>query len=96
MNEAELIISELKQLHGSKETMQTISRAIDMLEKQKPRILTWNEVEHAEVCWLEERGREPYASLDAYEWNPEIYGKRVRCWNYKPTKEQREAVKWDD
>lgn len=24
------------------------------------------------------------------------YGKSWRCWNYKPTDEQRKAVKWDD
>lgn len=96
MTEAGLIISELKQLHGSKETMQTISRAIDMLEKQEPRVLTWDEVERAEVCWTERRGYEPYAELDAADWNPEYYGKAIRCWNAKPTKEQMEAVKWDE
>jgi len=26
---------------------------------------------------------------------PEKYGKRWRCWSAKPSKEQREAVKWD-
>lgn len=66
------------------------------LRDQEPRILTWDEVKHAEVCWLEERGGEPYAVLDAYDWNPEYYGKAIRCWNYKPTKERQKAVKWDE
>ena len=69
--------------------------ALKLLKEREARVLTWDEVEQAEVCWLEERGCEPYASLDANEWNPKVYGKHIRCWNYKPTKEQREAVKWE-
>ena len=49
MAEVELIISKLKQLHGSKETMQTISRAIDMLEKQKHKTGYW-ENGHCTCC----------------------------------------------
>lgn len=69
---------------------------LEVLKEQEPRVLTWDEVEHAEVCWVEERGNEPYADLDAADWNPEYYGKTIRCWNYKPTKEQRKAVKWNE
>lgn len=70
--------------------------AVELLKEQEPRVLTWDEVERAEVCWLEERGlEETYAELDAADWNPEYYGKDIRCWNYKPTKKQMEAVKWD-
>lgn len=69
---------------------------LKLLKEQEPKVLTWEEVEHAEVCWLEEYGWEPYAVLDAWDWNPEEYGKSYRCWSTKPTKEQQEAVKWND
>lgn len=70
--------------------------ALKLIKEQEPRVLTWDEVKRAEVCWTEERGSEPYAELDADEWNPKYYGKTIRCWNYKPTKEQMAAVNWDD
>lgn len=70
--------------------------AIELLKEQEPRVLTWDEVKQAEVCWMEQRGYEPYAELDAADWNPECYGKAIRCWSAKPTKEQREEMKWDD
>ena len=72
-----------------------IESAIDMLKAQEPRVLTREESEKAEVCWLEVRGYEPYATLEAGDWNPEKYGKSYRCWNRMPTDEQRKAVKWD-
>lgn len=70
--------------------------ALVLLKEQEPRVLTWEEAEKAEVCWLEQRGYEPYATDDADTWNPEIYGKVYRCWSLKPTDEQRKAIKWDD
>ena len=71
-------------------------KALELLKEQEPRVLIWDEVKQAEVCWVEERDKEPYATLDAADWNQEYYGKEIRCWNAKPTKEQRDAVKWDD
>ena len=76
-------------------SQQTIRDALELLKEQEPRVLTWDEVKQAEVCWVEVRGKEPYATLDAADWNPKYYGKEIRCWNTKPTKEQREEVKWD-
>lgn len=70
--------------------------ALELLKEQEPRVLTLEEAKKAEVCWLEQRGYEPYATDDADTWNPEIYGKAYRCWSLKPTDEQRKAVKWDD
>ena len=68
---------------------------LELLKAQEPRVLTREESEKAEVCWLEVRGYEPYATLEAGDWNPEKYGKSYRCWNRMPTDEQRKAVKWD-
>lgn len=70
--------------------------ALELLKGQEPRVLTWEEAEKAEVCWLEQRGYEPYATDDADTWNPEVYGKVYRCWSLKPTDEQRKEIKWDD
>ena len=72
-----------------------IADAIELLKAQQPRVLTVEEVDVVEVCWMEQRGHEPYATLDAYSWNHNIYNKWWRCWSAKPTDEQREAVKWD-
>ena len=75
---------------------QAIDEICGLLKEQEPRVLTWDEVERAEVCWMEQRGYEPYADLDAADWNPKCYGNEIRCWSAKPTKEQMKAVKWDD
>ena len=72
----------------------TITSAIDLLKEQEPRVLTCEEAKKAEVCWLEQRGYEPFATLEADTWNPEMYGKNYRCWNRMPTYEQRKAAKW--
>ena len=72
-----------------------IDDTLALLKAQEPRVLTREESEKAEVCWLEVRGYEPYATLEAGDWNPEKYGKSYRCWNRMPTDEQRKAVKWD-
>lgn len=69
--------------------------ALTLLKAQEPRVLTLEEAKKAEVCWLEERGYEPFATLEAGTWNPEKYGKSYRCWNHMPTEEQRKAVKWE-
>lgn len=69
--------------------------ALELLRGWEPRVLTLEEAKKAEVCWLEQRGYEPYATDDADTWNPEIYGKAYRCWSAKPTDEQRKAEKWE-
>lgn len=68
---------------------------LELLKEQEPRVLTLEEAKKAEVCWLEQRGYEPYVTDDADTWNPEIYGKAYRCWSAKPTDEQRKAEKWE-
>lgn len=73
-----------------------MAAAARLLKEQEPRVLTWDEVKKAEVCWLEDRGYEPFATLEADTWNPEKYGKSYRCWNRMPTDEQRKMVKWND
>lgn len=70
--------------------------ALELLKGQEARVMTKDEANGAEVTWLEVRGNEPYATLYANTFKPESYGKYYRCWNYKPTDEQRKAVKWDD
>lgn len=72
-----------------------IREALVLLKAHEPRVLTLEEAEKAEVCWLEQRGYEPYVTDDADTWNPEIYGKAYRCWSAMPTDEQRKAVKWE-
>ena len=37
-----------------------------------------------------------YGDTNRYRRTEAGYGKTWRCWNYKPTKEQMEAVKWDE
>ena len=74
----------------------SVERALELLRDQEPRVLTLEEAKKAEVCWLEQRGYEPYATDDADTWNPEVYGKVYRCWSLMPTDEQRKAIKWDD
>lgn len=83
------------ELSGLECERQLYRDAVELLKAQEPRVLTWEEVKKAEVCWLETRGYEPFATLEADTWNPEKYGKSYRCWNRMPTDEQRKAVKWD-
>ena len=64
------------------------------IQSDEPRVMTLEEAKKAEVCWLEQCGYEPFATLEASTWNPERYGKSYRCWNHMPTEEQRKAVKW--
>lgn len=68
--------------------------AFILLSAQEPRVLTWEEVKTAEVCWLEQRGYEPFVTLEANTWNPEQYGKSYRCWNHMPTDKQRKEEVW--
>lgn len=75
--------------------IQLIANTLELLKEQEPRVLTLEEAKKAEVCWLEQRGYEPYVTDDADTWNPEIYGKAYRCWSAKPTDEQRKAEKWE-
>ena len=79
----------------SDEEMQSLNDAIVLLKAQQPRVMTWEEAKTAEVCWLEQRGYEPFATFEVNTWNPEKYGESYRCWNRMPTDEQRRAVKWD-
>lgn len=72
-----------------------LADALELLKAQEPRVLTQEEAKKAELCWLEQRSYEPFATFDAYTWNPETYGKSYRCWNRMPTDEQWKAVKWD-
>lgn len=76
------------------------------------RLLTLEEALSSDECWIEGRNGacgygdalltddaervdffRPHsiATLDFY-----AYGSEWRCWSYKPTDEQRKAVKWDD
>ena len=71
-----------------------IQNVKEILKAQEPRVLTWEEVKTAEVCWLEQRGYEPFVTLEANTWNPEEYGKSYRCWNHMPTDKQRKEEAW--
>ena len=56
MVDRENVINELKNLHGSEETMQIISEAIALLKEQEPRVMTLDEVKAFDwdYCYLEE------------------------------------------
>lgn len=102
LEEAEIILAQAVDRGGEMAVMgafrclNRVTDALAMLKAQEPRVLTWEEVKKVEVCWLEQRGYEPYATLEANTWNSEKYGKSYRCWNRMPTDEQRKAVKWDE
>ena len=69
--------------------------ALALLKAQLSRVLTLEEVHVVEVCWLEEKGYEPFATLEADSWNHNTYNRGWRCWSAKPTDEQRKEVEWD-
>lgn len=68
----------------------------DALKLLKPRVLSLDEACDAEVCWLEQKGYDPYTTLDACYWNKKTYNIGWRCWSQKPTDEQRKAVSWNE
>lgn len=74
---------------------QLLEDTLELLKEQEPRLLKLEEAKKAEICWLEQRGYEPFATFDAYTWNPETYGKSYRCWNCMPTDEQRKEEEWN-
>ena len=85
--------------------------ALELLKKQEPQVLTLEEVLGGDECWFEHiNGACGYADLYVHENGmvgvsrinkiisfipAESYGKQWRCWSYRPTEEQRKAVKWD-
>lgn len=84
---------------------------LELLEAQEPRMLTFDEAVEAHECWFESiNGAYGYCDIYPFNKNiVEIYrlrnhtegididgyGKRWRCWTFRPTDEQREAVSWD-
>ena len=89
-----------------------MAAAVELLKAQEPRVLTLEEAMGGDECWFEHiNGSSGYADVYCH-WNgvvwvsrinkiismiqAETYGKQWRCWNYRPTDEQRKAVKWND
>ena len=75
-----------------------------------PHVMTLEEALASDECWFEWKdGPQGYAEIlcdykDTVDINRirshgstdmSIYGKAWRCWNHKPTEEQRKAEKWD-
>ena len=84
-------------------------RAIELLKEQEPRVLTLEEVLGGDECWFEYiNGSSGYADVVIQDNTTALiyrtivgtvpisdYGKKWRCWSYRPTEEQRKAAKWD-
>lgn len=89
-----------------------ISLLDDLLKEQEPRVLTLEEVIVGDECWFEYiNGSRGYADVYVQDNRTAIiyrtttrpvevsltdYMKKWRCWSYRPTEEQRKAVKWND
>lgn len=82
--------------------------ALALLKEQEPRVMTREEVIHSnDWIWYEWKnthyGWTVAVNCDGkwIEWEDSTtdqlceYGKKWRCWTYRPTEEQRKAVLWD-
>ena len=85
--------------------------ALEVLREQESRVLTLEEVLVGDECWFEYiNGSRGYADVYVQDNRTAIiyrtttrpvevsltdYIKKWRCWSYRPTEEQRKAVKWD-
>ena len=58
MTDRESVIKGLKELHGSKETMELLSDVITVLKEQEPKVLTREELKQFDErpCWFESHG----------------------------------------
>ena len=90
---------------------QLYADAVELLKAQEPRVLTLEEVLGGDECWFEYiNGSFGYADVVMQDNTTALiyrtivstgevlisdYGKKWRCWSYRPTYEQRKAVKWD-
>jgi hypothetical protein len=86
-----------------------VERALELLKEQEPRVLTLEEATEDE-CWFEYiNGSCGNADVDMKDNKTAIiyrtnrrpvqvlitdYMKKWRCWDRRPTDEQRKAVKW--
>ena len=86
--------------------------AMELLKEPGPRVLTLEEVLSGDECWFEYiNGSYGYADVYIQDNKTAIihrtnmrsgevlimnYMKKWRCWNYRPTEEQRKAVKWNE
>ena len=84
--------------------------ALELLKEQEPQVLTLEEVLGGDECWFEYiNGSCGYADVYMQDNKTAIiyrtnirpgevpitdYMKKWRCWSYRPTEEQRKAVKW--
>lgn len=83
---------------------------LKLLREHVPRVLTLEEANDADIVWMEVPYSDRIRPVRLYQHehmvtirmliaNPEdvptdSYGNDWRCWSARPTKEQREAVKW--
>ena len=79
---------------------QLLQDAIDLLKERKPRVMTLEEAQHAEVVWVEDRSTGDIYSMivknNLNDSNLYKYGVQWRVWSARPKDEQREAMKWNE
>ena len=80
-----------------------ISLLDDLLNAQRPHLLTLGEADAADVVWFEARNHifiEPMLTRgqrladEAEDWFQ--YGRDWRCWSARPSDKQREEEPWDE
>lgn len=85
--------------------------AAELINSLAPRVLTLDEAHCADECWFEWKdGPCGYAEIlwagkDTIDINRIyshgatsvfLYGRKWRCWSYRPTEKQRKETHWDD
>lgn len=85
--------------------------ALALLKGQEPKVLTLEEACIESDVWYEtitgvcrwgalcydvHKDLALYVSNGIVGVNPSTYGKTWRCWDKRPTEEERKAVKWDE
>jgi hypothetical protein len=95
----EMLLRDALELMKAQETM------VMTLEEVKNAEIVWIEQGGQCVPAIKIRTLEDGKMIFAYSYDdnihtinimPKYYGEISRCWTFKPTDEQREAVKWDD
>lgn len=83
---------------------------LEMVQAQQPRVLTLDEADEADICWLEVIGvkRIIPCRISVFEVTATVhklianaegfvlseYGEVWRCWSARPSNGQRKAAKW--
>lgn len=99
-----ILLSQMYLPNFDDEEKDALTKAIEALTEQEPRVLTLEEFKAYRLgvspkerlpLWTEWKKDKRKNRYTRFGVDTDAYGTEWRCWSAKPTDEQREAVKWE-